>query len=99
MATPDIGDRVRISVTWANIAGTATDPTTVTFRAKPPSGTEIDYTYGTDAELVRSGTGAYYVDLTLTEAGTWLIRWKATGALVAAEEATISVRRSGFSNP
>jgi hypothetical protein len=99
MAIYDIGDRVRCSAAFTNLAGVATDPTTVTFKVRTPAGVETEYVYGTDAEVVRTAAGAYYVDVTLTASSDWSVRFVATGSLITATEQTVRVRRSGFTDP
>jgi len=90
--TYDIGDVVRCSVTFATVAGTSTDPTAVTVYVHKPTHTS-SYVYGTDAEVVKSDTGDYYVDVTVDESGFYPVRWVGTGTLVAAEEHYFQVRR------
>lgn len=75
-----VGDTVRITNTFS-VAGTPTDPTTVTLVVTDPSGnTEGTYTYG-GATITKSSTGVYYKDLTVDEVGTWLYRWTGTGTV------------------
>lgn len=57
------GDLVRTTATFTNLGGTATDPTTVTATVTNPAGSATAYVYGTDAALVKSATGVYYVDV------------------------------------
>jgi hypothetical protein len=92
----DIGDVVRCTGTFTTAAGVATDPTAVNFRVKTPAGTVTTYVYGTDAELVKASTGVYYVDVSLTMAGSWTYRFYSTGVGQAAAEATFWVNRSAF---
>jgi hypothetical protein len=58
------GDTKRIAVNFQNTDDDDTDPSTVTFKLRSPGGIETSYEYGTDAELVKSSTGDYYVDVT-----------------------------------
>ena len=94
MAVRDVGDRVRISTTVLNSAGTATDPTTLTFKIVTPAGVTTTYVYGTDAELVKASTGNYYVDYTTPTYGRFPYRWVATGNVTQATEGTLVVRKS-----
>lgn len=55
--------------------------------------------YGTDAEVIRAGTGSYYVDLAVTSAMVGKLvkyRWEATGAVQAANESEFRVAPSSF---
>ena len=95
----DIGDAVRFSVNFKNIAGADTDPTNVYFKIKDPSGTIATYTYGGTASntlLAQDNTGDFHIDLTLDEAGVWHYRFVGTGGLDGAEEAKLLVRDSVF---
>lgn len=96
MAAYDVGDKIRLTETFTNLAGVVTDPTAVTFKMKLPNGTATTYVYGTDAQLVKLGTGIYYVDWTFTMADSHRYRFAGTGTVVASDEGTILVRRSFF---
>lgn len=85
------GDLKRFSATFKNLAGTATDPTTVKFKYTKPSGTTTTLVYLTDAALVKDSTGNYHVDLDLTEAGMWFYRWEGTGAVQETEDGEFTV--------
>lgn len=63
---------------WA-VNGSATDPTTVTFRVTPPSGTAVDYTYAA-AEVTRNATGDYSKGVPSGENGIWKCELIGTGA-------------------
>lgn len=89
--TYDKGDLVRVTATWTDPLNSdaAIDPSTVAIDVTTPSGTTTPYVYGTDAEVKRDSIGIYYMDLSLTEEGTWKYRWYSTGAAQAAEQAKI----------
>ena len=91
----DIGDMARFKAmfTAGQVAG---DPTGIKIKIKSPSGTTTEYEYGTDAEVVKDEDGYYHCDFTFTEAGTWWYRWEGTGAVIAAEEASMQVVESEF---
>jgi hypothetical protein len=91
-----VGDKVRCTGTFETAAGTDTDPSAVFFKVETPSGTETTYTYGTDAALVKSATGIYYVDVSITEAGTWHYRFYSTGTGQAAGEESFKAKDSFF---
>lgn len=86
----DIGDVVRIGCTFT-VSGATTDPTTVTLSVKAPSGTVTSYTYAAGT-VIKSGTGAYHKDLTVTETGTWYYSFVGTGAVATAVEGTFIVK-------
>lgn len=92
----DIGDEVRCSVTFTDQDGNDADPGTVEFKYQQPDGTETTYTYGTDPEVVKSSTGNYHVDVSVTAAGYWYYRWEGTGVVQSASEAWFVARRSEF---
>ena len=85
------GSQVRLTNTFKNAAGTEIDPTSVFFWWQTPAGVATTYTYGTNAELVRSSAGVYYVDLSLNEDGYWLWEFYSTGTGEAVDAGTIDV--------
>lgn len=85
------GDAVRCTVTFRDLAGVVADPTAVVAKYRNGSGAVTTKTYGVDAEVVKSSTGVYYIDITPDAAGTWHYRFSGTGAVIAAEEASFSV--------
>lgn len=92
MAGPyDKGDTIRITCTFTNSAGTATDPTAVVARLQDPAGTE------TTPSTTKSATGVYYFDVTPALSGTYYYRFEGTGALVAASpDGSFNVRSTEF---
>ena len=76
----DVGDMAHITAIFADPAGEPLDPAVVKFHFRTPAGAKITYTYLTDAQIVKSGVGNYYVDLPLSAAGDWLYRWESTGS-------------------
>ena len=101
----DIGDQVRFgnysgassAAAFANLAGTATDPTAVTLTVEKPDGTELVYGWpsaGANGTLTRESAGRFYFDVTLNASGRWRYRLVGTGAVVAASAGVLTVRRS-----
>lgn len=78
------GELVRVSMAYTDTDGDAIDPSTVSIRIKPPSGTRVTYVYGTDAELVKDSVGNYHVDLSLAEDGEYRYYAWSTGTGQAA---------------
>jgi hypothetical protein len=91
----DKGDLVRVTATFTNSAGAATDPTAVTCRVKSPTATTV-YVYGTDAALVKDATGVFHLDVSAATAGQWYYRWEGTGAVEQADEGAFVVTASAF---
>lgn len=87
-----IGDVPRVRADFTNLEGVPTDPTTVTLQIRSPSGAVTTPAAVNDASVV----GGFYYDLPLSEAGTWTYRFVGTGAVAAADEATLYVERSSF---
>lgn len=85
------GDLARISGVFTNTLGTAIDPTGLTLKYTPPSGTTVSLVYDTDPEVVRDSLGNYHVDLDVNEAGRWFYRWEATGTGQAVEHGEFMV--------
>ena len=92
----DLGDLVRVTGTFTDADGTAQDPAAVFCAVKDPSDNTTTYEYGADAELVKSATGVYYVDVDCDEVGQWWYRWYATGTGQASDEEWFGVRESEF---
>ncbi len=92
----DIGDKVRSTGTFVNSSDVNTDPTTITFKLKDPSGNITTFIYLTDAEVVKSGTGVYYFDNILDEEGVYHYRFEGTGVLVASGEDSYRAVTSEF---
>lgn len=75
------GSLVKCSAEFKNSAGTLVDPTTVKFQFLAPNGQSDEYIYGTDTELVKTGTGAYYVYLPVDAVGVWNFRFAGSGVV------------------
>ena len=86
-----LGKKVRFTCTFTDITGAVSDPTSVVARSRTPLGV-----VATPSPVVRTGTGVYYVDVTLDTRGTWTIRFEGTGTLVAADEVTVVCEESEF---
>jgi uncharacterized protein YfaS (alpha-2-macroglobulin family) len=85
-----VGQKVRCSVVFT-VDDVDTDPTTVTFKVKDPSGTTTTQVYLTDDEVVKTAVGVYYADVDTDEKGEWNFRWEGTGACAAVEEQAFNV--------
>ncbi len=70
------------------------DPQMVLLTLQAPNGTQTEYLYGEDPEVVKVSTGNYRADIDLAVAGTWIWRWECGNSLKAAHEGTIVVRQS-----
>ena len=92
-----IGDLIRISAVFTNESDVEADPSTVTVKYKDPSSVESSKVYGVDGEVIKDSTGNYHIDIDMDEGGFWYYRWEGTGAVVAAEEASLEVEKSAFS--
>jgi uncharacterized protein YfaS (alpha-2-macroglobulin family) len=84
------GQKVRCLVNFKVDDG-LTDPTTVTFKSKKPSGTVTTLVYGTDAAVVKDATGQYHADVVTDEKGEWNFRFEGTGICTAVEESAFNV--------
>lgn len=93
--TYDVGDLIRVSAAFTS-AGAAIDPTAVTAKVKSPAGLTTTLVYGVDAGLIKDSVGNYHVDVSATEAGTYVYRFAATGTAQSASESFFRVRASAF---
>ena len=87
------GDTVKISCSFTNMAGVATDPTTITLTIRSPSGRTDIYTYAR-GEIVRAATGSYYKSVPVNEGQTWSWRWIGTGAVAQVDQGQFGVTAS-----
>lgn len=90
------GSVQRLTINLQSTAGVDTDPTALTFKLMDPMGTETTYTYGTDAQIVKTSTGDYYVDVVPDRGGRWFYRWVSTGSAAGAQEGNFIVQASPF---
>ena len=92
--TYDIGDKVRRTATFKNASSAVTDPTAVYYYKETPDGAVTKYTYAASSgDIVRTGTGVYYIDVTTTGHGLYEDRFTGTGTVVASVEGWFSVRQ------
>ena len=80
---------IRLSTLFA-VDGVPTDPDTVTVTLAG-DGVSTTYVYETDAEVIRTGAGAYHADLQLSAAGVFAWRWEGTGAAANPDQGTVTV--------
>jgi hypothetical protein len=91
------GSPIRITATFTDEDGVAVDPTTIKIRTFDPEGYEKNYTFNTDSNVGRTGTGAYYADITPDKFGLWRTRWQTTGnETTFAYEDRFNVQHSPF---
>lgn len=89
MSTTRVGQKKRATATLT-VDNAPTDAT-VTWSILAPDGRSV-------APLASSNpsTGVYVADFTVDEPGPWTVRFAATGAVVASDEATVHVVASPF---
>ena len=97
----NIGDVGRITGTFktfndATGARDLIDPTVVKLRVQPPTGSAVEYVYGTDAQVTRISACLYKGLIPLTMAGNYQFRWISTGTGAAAEPSNIIVDPDAF---
>lgn len=93
--TYDVGDVARVTGNFYDASDNFADPAALSFVFKDPSGNSVTYVFGTDAELVKSATGVYYVDVDCDEVGDFHYRWVATGSGQGSEIGQFAVRPHG----
>lgn len=88
----DIGDLVEVSAAFANVAGAATDPTSVVCKVCDPLGVV------TTLSASHDGIGAFSAEVDLTDAtpGKWFYQFAGIGACQAAGVNTFYVNESPF---
>lgn len=97
MNTYDVDTAIQLSVAFANVAGTAVDPTTVNIFLYDPCGVISEHT--TVSGVVHDGTGAYHYVFLPPIVGIYAYKWQGTGAVeVTSPDTYFQVRQSVF-NP
>ena len=89
----DIGDLIRLTATFKDLDGNASDPTIITLSIKEPNGDVVDLTYGLDIFVVKQSTGIYYMDFAPAMEGLHYYRFAGTGTITAAEETSFYVNK------
>jgi len=94
----DYGDEITASAAFTNATAAPTNPTTVRWRLRPPSGPERLVTT-TDAThtLASPAIGTRTLTFTPDAAGRWVVRCEGLGAVQQAGEASFSVVSSALS--
>lgn len=97
--TFDIGDDIRLGVTFTNASDAVADPSTVSLKVKTPGGVTTTYAYG-GGVVLKDSTGVYHasipIPLSAASVGGWEYRFEGTGAVTAAGEDCFDVRESSF---
>jgi hypothetical protein len=94
MSRLHIGDLHRITATFKNGSGTATDPSTVTLLIQKPDDTQQSLTLLTTPPIVKTGTGVYHYDVDIDQEGVWKVKWYGDGFVTTAEPSDFYVTRS-----
>jgi hypothetical protein len=80
-----LGNVIRLSVSFKDLAGVAADPTTVVLTVKRRTSTNETLTPTKDS------VGNYHYDYTPAAAGAYFYRFNGTGALVAATQGQFTI--------
>lgn len=97
----DAGDLVKLTNEFTE-GGNYVDPPTVVCKVRHENGEATTYTYGTDANLIRTAAGKYECYISPALIGVWYYRWQAIDGSAlqvrkaGAEEGRFVVRRSNF---
>ncbi len=97
MDTFDIGDRLRLTVTFKDVDDAPSDPTEVTIQHRNSEAGSVTETYDGGAGLVvKDSTGVYHLDANLDKPGRWYWRAQGEDTPEAAGERSFTVRSSQF---
>ena len=88
----NVGDVVRLRAVFS-VLNVNTDPSTITLQVQSPSGVTTPYTYA-GAQVTKEGTGIYYYNLSVNEAGWWVYQWTGTGTVEVVQGNKILVKES-----
>jgi len=91
-----VGDKIRLSAAFTNLAEAAQDPGGVQFKILEPDGTLTTYVYSTDVELVKDSTGNYHVDWVIDQSGRHRYRFAGVTSGQAADEKEFNVQKTRF---
>lgn len=94
-----LGTDVKTTGVFKDVTGAVFDPAGVTCKVQQPDGTETAYVYGADAQVVKLSTGTYYIWVTPTQVGKHVVRFKGSGTVLVADEASFLVNASAFVSP
>lgn len=95
------GSRPRLYASF-KLGTVATDPSTVTFKLRAPSGTTTTTVYPdpdplVTSAIVKDSTGEYHLDISaVTEQGEYWYRVEGTGSVTATAETFFVVKESHF---
>lgn len=79
----DTGDSIRMSAIFFNLAGVATDPTSVFFRLYIRHMLVEEHLYGISPSIIKDSVGRYHMDYIIPTPGYWNYRTVGTGAVAA----------------
>jgi hypothetical protein len=86
----ELGDVAVLSVTFT-VAGTPTDPTTLTATVRKPAGTTTNYAYNPGA-IIRDSVGVFHLNVAADQAGDWTYKFVGTGAAADVETGSFYVK-------
>lgn len=87
-----VGSTPAFNYTFVDANNNPADPTTLKFHiTSPGNGTDVTYTYGTDAELTKVSVGVYKVYYTVNETGTWNYSFLPSGNGTSPTDGTLTV--------
>ena len=94
MGVYPLGTAVTVSETFS-VLDVPTNPTTVTYTVRDPTGVETSYVFGVDAEVTNPSVGIFVLSLpACNEPGVWYHEIVGTGAVVAAGTGEFTVLSS-----
>jgi len=89
--TYNIGDLVRLTVVFTDIAKVPENPTTVVLEILAPDGTTV-----TPPAITNPTTGTFYADLPIAQSGIYKYRYTGNGSVQAVQEGQIVVSPSSL---
>lgn len=89
-----IGSLVRCWGRFYDLDDALADPTAVYVTVRDPERRKTTYQYGVDGEVVKDGTGEYYIQVNANKDGRYYIRWYSTGTNQGANEGSFYVEEA-----
>jgi hypothetical protein len=87
-----VGQRILVECE-CRLSGVPTDPTVLQCTVRSPSGTSVTLNYP-DVNLTRRDLGFFEANVTVSEGGTWWVRFEAAGVADAVQEISFEVLSS-----
>lgn len=91
------GSRLRFIITFRDVDGNLSNPTTIVLEVKNPSDVIVGNYSLAGGTIFQLSAGVYFGYHTVDAAGLWVFRWTTTGIPTLTEEGLVNVIEGYFS--